>query len=186
VNERYAVHGMPVDREAVNKTAAMKAASTTADPSHHGIDRQRIIRMPMRRPTAAARNFHGRPGDGAGNTRSTEVQNRNTGDRCVPSGHAYRGIIKPIAMPDAITTSASPVRHASLASASTGRRSARTSTITPTTVRQTPVGKMNPDANTPMPHGPFDVASPATHVSSSHADHMKTTPPSRKHTPTVR
>jgi len=30
----------------------------------------------MRRPTAAARNFHGRPGDGAGNTRSTEVQNR--------------------------------------------------------------------------------------------------------------
>src|SRR6185369_16335040 len=68
---------MPVDREAVNKMAAMKAASTTADPSHHGIDRQRIIRMPMRRPTAAARNFHGRPGDGAGNTRSTERTNEH-------------------------------------------------------------------------------------------------------------
>jgi hypothetical protein len=77
-----------VDREVVNTTAPKNEATTIADANHHGIERQRIIAMPITRPSPAATNFHGRPGDGAGNERSREVQKRNTGDRCVPGGHA--------------------------------------------------------------------------------------------------
>jgi hypothetical protein len=66
-----------------------------------------------------------------------------------------------------------------------GRRTARDSAIAPITAKIAPAGKTKPASPIATPHGPFDVGSPATHVSSSDADHIKTTPPTKNDAATV-
>jgi hypothetical protein len=97
---------MPVVRATVNSAVPMHAAATITVASQIGIDRHRIITIPTAMPTPNARNFHFKPGDGAGYETCWFTQKRNTGDNTVPGGHRKRGIISARSAPQAITTTA--------------------------------------------------------------------------------
>jgi hypothetical protein len=150
--------------------------TTIVVASQIGIDRHRIMTIPIAMPRPTAANFHGMPGDGAGYETSWFTQKRNTGDKVVPAGHRYRGIVNASNAPQLITTNACPMRHPSPPSGSIGRRAARTIAMQPMSTSAIPMLMSDPPHTMDTPHGPDEVNSPATQFTSSHADAMNSAP----------
>ena len=178
---------MPVERHTANNAVPTHAATTSPEPSHHGIDRHRSITTPITIPTPNAAYFHGNPGEGAGYVTSGETQNRNTGDKVVPGGalqpRDHQGEQRAAHHHDDRLPDAPSVPSGSLdGSPQTAEQHDRADDQ-----QEDPDGhERSTGHGEPTPHGPEDVISPATQLTSSHADTRNNAPHATMQHATVR